>query len=98
MHFHQILIPRPQADLNSTVLDLSSYSTMAINITSQNATLVLKLEPSEELPLVLLLGYQDYPSDSNYVAKVTFPLEANSLGKSCSNVETINLCTIETVI
>ncbi|XP_057193053.1 polycystic kidney disease protein 1-like 2 isoform X3 [Triplophysa rosa] len=75
----EILLPRPQADLKSTVLDLSSYSTMAINITSQNATLVLKLEPSEELPLNLLLGYQDYPSDSNYVAKVTFPLEANSL-------------------
>ncbi|KAA0723782.1 Polycystic kidney disease protein 1-like 2 PC1-like 2 protein [Triplophysa tibetana] len=75
----EILIPRPKSDLNSTVLDLSSYSTMAINITSQNATLVLKLQPSEELPLVLLLGYQDYPSDSNYVAKVTFPLEANSL-------------------
>lgn len=80
---HQILLPRPQADLKSTVLDLSSYSTMAINITSENATLVLKLEPSQELPLIVLLGYQDYPSDSNYVAKVTFPLQADSLGESC---------------
>ncbi|XP_073715481.1 polycystin-1-like protein 2 isoform X1 [Misgurnus anguillicaudatus] len=75
----EIWLPRPETSLNKTFLNLSSYSTMMVNLTAENTSIVFRLEPSEELPLILLLGYEDYPSDKNYIAKVTLPLEGNSL-------------------
>lgn len=60
---------------NNTVLDLGNFSTLIIDVPSPDVTLVLKMEPSEDIPLKLLLGYKDYPTDENYVAQTQFPLE-----------------------
>uniref|UniRef100_W5KFY4 PLAT domain-containing protein n=1 Tax=Astyanax mexicanus TaxID=7994 RepID=W5KFY4_ASTMX len=71
----EILLPRLEAvDLNSTVLDLSKYSTLAINLTNPNTSLVLKLDPSEEIALQLSLGFKYYPNDTHYKAKIQLPL------------------------
>ncbi|XP_048041522.1 LOW QUALITY PROTEIN: polycystic kidney disease protein 1-like 2 [Megalobrama amblycephala] len=74
----EILLPRLDTAVNSTVLDLRNYSTSMITTTTPNITLVLKLRPSEELTLMLLLGYQNYPTEENNVAKVTLPQQGNS--------------------
>ncbi|XP_034046435.1 polycystic kidney disease protein 1-like 2 [Thalassophryne amazonica] len=72
----EILLPRPDIEQqNSTVLDLANFSTLIIDIPSPDVTLVLKLEPSEDISFTLFLGYKDYPSDKNYVAKTTVPRE-----------------------
>ncbi|KAM7406118.1 hypothetical protein PAMP_000517 [Pampus punctatissimus] len=60
---------------NSTVLDLANFSTLIIDVPSPDLTLVLKMEPSEDISFKLFLGYKDYPSDENYVAKTQIPLE-----------------------
>ncbi|XP_069030569.1 polycystin-1-like protein 2 [Embiotoca jacksoni] len=72
----EILLPRPDVGQeNSTVLDLANFSTLIIDVPSPDVTLVLKMEPSEDISFMLFLGYKDYPDDDNYVAKTQIPLE-----------------------
>ncbi|XP_071766137.2 polycystin-1-like protein 2 [Centroberyx gerrardi] len=72
----EILLPRLDVGQeNSTVLDLGNFSTLIIHVPSPDVTLVLKMEPSEDIPFKLLLGYKDYPSEENHVATTQFPLE-----------------------
>lgn len=56
-------------------MDLANFSTLIIDVPSPDVTLVLKMEPSENISFKLFLGYKDYPSDKNYVAKTQIPLE-----------------------
>ncbi|XP_037401275.1 polycystic kidney disease protein 1-like 2 [Pygocentrus nattereri] len=70
----EILLPRAVVEeVNSTFLDLGNYSTLVINVTTPDISLVLKLDPSEETPLQLLLGFQHYPNDTNHKAKIQLP-------------------------
>lgn len=78
----QILLPRLDIGReNNTVLDLANFSTVIIDVPSPDVTLVLKLEPSDEISFMLFLGYKDYPSDENYVAKTQIPLKNSTEGK-----------------
>ncbi|KAF3832649.1 hypothetical protein F7725_026314, partial [Dissostichus mawsoni] len=71
-----ILLPRLDVGQeNSTVLDLANYSTLIIDVPSPDVTLVLKMEPSENISFVIFLGFKDYPNNENYIAKTQFPLE-----------------------
>uniref|UniRef100_A0A672RTA5 Polycystic kidney disease 1 like 2a n=1 Tax=Sinocyclocheilus grahami TaxID=75366 RepID=A0A672RTA5_SINGR len=70
----EILLPRTEvAEVNQTLLELANFSTVIINVTAPNISLVFKLDPSEETPLQLLLGFQDYPNDTNYEARIQLP-------------------------
>ncbi|KAM7014972.1 polycystin-1-like protein 2 [Tautogolabrus adspersus] len=72
----EILLPRLDVGQeNSTVVDLANFSTLIIDVPSPDVTLVLKMEPSEDISFILFLGYKDYPNDENYVAKTRIPLE-----------------------
>ncbi|XP_051235467.1 polycystic kidney disease protein 1-like 2 isoform X2 [Dicentrarchus labrax] len=72
----EILLPRLDVGQeNSTVLDLANFSTLIIDVPSPDVTLVLKMEPSEDISFMLFLGCKDYPNDENYVAKTQIPLE-----------------------
>uniref|UniRef100_A0A3Q3GQB0 Polycystic kidney disease protein 1-like 2 n=1 Tax=Labrus bergylta TaxID=56723 RepID=A0A3Q3GQB0_9LABR len=78
----EILLPRLDVGQeNSTVLDLANFSTLIIDVPSPDVTLVLKMEPSEDISFLLFLGYKDYPNDENYVAKTRMPLENSKEGK-----------------
>lgn len=68
------------AEVNQTLLELGNFSTVVINVTAPNIYLVFKLDPSEEIPLQLLLGFQDYPNDTNYEARIQLPQGGNSEG------------------
>uniref|UniRef100_A0A8C7KXB5 Polycystic kidney disease 1 like 2a n=1 Tax=Oncorhynchus kisutch TaxID=8019 RepID=A0A8C7KXB5_ONCKI len=75
----EILLPRLEGgQVNSTILELGNYSTLMIDVPSPDITLVLKMEPSEDIPFVLLLGYKDYPKDKQYVAKTQMPHQGHS--------------------
>ncbi|XP_016090515.1 polycystic kidney disease protein 1-like 2 [Sinocyclocheilus grahami] len=74
----EILLPRLDTAVNSSVLDLRNFSTLIINITTPNITLVMKFHPSEDLTLILLLGYENQPTEENNVATVTLPQQGNS--------------------
>ncbi|KAL1007239.1 hypothetical protein UPYG_G00083860 [Umbra pygmaea] len=75
----EIFLPRLEdGHDNSTILDLGNYSTLMIDIPSPDVTLVLKMEPSEDIQFVLLLGYQDYPNDKKYEAKIQMPHQGYS--------------------
>ncbi|XP_028258061.1 polycystic kidney disease protein 1-like 2 [Parambassis ranga] len=72
----EILLPRLDVGQeNSTVLDLANFSTLIIDVPSPDVTLVLKMEPSDDISFMLFLGYKDYPDNENYVAKTQMPLE-----------------------
>ncbi|XP_076592785.1 polycystin-1-like protein 2 [Chaetodon auriga] len=72
----EILLPRLDVGQeNSTVLDLANFSTLIIDVPSPDVTLVLKMEPSEDISFMLFLGFEDYPNDENYVAKTQIPQE-----------------------
>lgn len=43
---------------------------------------MLKMEPSDDISFMLFLGYKDYPTDDNYVAKTQLPLKNSTQGKS----------------
>uniref|UniRef100_A0A8C7X6U9 Polycystic kidney disease 1 like 2a n=1 Tax=Oryzias sinensis TaxID=183150 RepID=A0A8C7X6U9_9TELE len=66
----EIFLPRTDmGQENSTILDLAYFSTLMIDVPSPDVTLVLKLQPSEDLSFILLLGYKGYPNYTNYVPK-----------------------------
>lgn len=67
---------------NSTILDLANFSTLIIDIPSPDVTIVLKMEPSEDISFMLFLGYEDYPTNENYVAMTQLPQENFPPGKS----------------
>ena len=70
----QILLPRLDGEqVNSTILNLSNYSTLKINVPSPDVTLVLRMEPSEDLTFKLFLGDKNYPTTADYVAKTQMP-------------------------
>ncbi|XP_064194078.1 polycystin-1-like protein 2 [Anguilla rostrata] len=70
----EIFLPRPDGQqVNSTVLDLRNFSTVAINMTTPNISLVVRLDPSEDITLRLLLGFQYYPKDAHYEAQTQLP-------------------------
>ncbi|KAJ8247277.1 hypothetical protein GJAV_G00244460 [Gymnothorax javanicus] len=70
----EIFLPRADAPpVNSTFLDLGNFSTVAINVTTPTVSLVLRLEPSEDIPLLLLFGPQEYPNDTSYEAETRLP-------------------------
>ncbi|XP_058485671.1 polycystin-1-like protein 2 [Solea solea] len=72
----EILLPRPDAGQeNSTIIDLANFSTVIIDVPSPDVTLVLKMEPSEDISFIVLLGFKEYPDDENYVAKTQIPQE-----------------------
>ncbi|XP_014843096.1 PREDICTED: polycystic kidney disease protein 1-like 2 isoform X1 [Poecilia mexicana] len=74
----EIEIRLPRLDVgqqNSTVLDLANFSTLMIDIPSAEVTLVLKLEPSQDISFMVFLGYKVYPHEKSYVAKTRLPLE-----------------------
>ncbi|XP_032386246.1 polycystic kidney disease protein 1-like 2 [Etheostoma spectabile] len=70
----KILLPRPVGEqVNTSVLDLRNFSTTSIDIPA-DTTLVLKMVPSNDpLPFKLLLGYMDYPTETNNVAMTEMP-------------------------
>lgn len=79
----QILLPRLDVEQeSSTVLDLANFSTLMIDVPSSEVTLVLKMEPSEDISFFVFLGYQNYPNSESYVAKTQIPLENTNEGKS----------------
>lgn len=53
-----------------------------IDVPSADVTLVLKMEPSEDISFLVLLGYKDYPNMESYVAKTRIPLEKTNEGKN----------------
>ncbi|XP_039456255.1 polycystic kidney disease protein 1-like 2 [Oreochromis aureus] len=71
----QVVFPRFAGEqVNTTILDLGNFSTTVIDIPSANSTLVLKMMPSKvPLPFKVLLGYNDYPTETNYVAATEMP-------------------------
>ncbi|XP_061526662.1 polycystin-1-like protein 2 isoform X2 [Phycodurus eques] len=72
----EIILPRLDVGLeNSTVLDLANFSTLIIDVPSPDVTLVLKMDPSENITFMVLLGYKNYPTTEEYVAKTQMPLE-----------------------
>ncbi|XP_061566502.1 polycystin-1-like protein 2 isoform X1 [Cololabis saira] len=72
----EILLPRLDVKHEiSTVLDLANFSTLILDVPSPDVTLVLKMEPSDDISFMLFLGYKDYPNDQSYVAKTRMPLE-----------------------
>lgn len=80
--YSQIFLPRLGGDqVNSTVLDLGNYSTVKIHVPSPNITLVLKMEPSEDLAFKLFLGYKDYPTNELYAAQTQMPHQAATAGR-----------------
>ncbi|XP_067104833.1 polycystin-1-like protein 2 [Osmerus mordax] len=73
-HEIEILLPRLDGEqVNSTILNLSNYSTLKINVPSPDVTLVLRMEPSEDLTFKLFLGDKNYPTTADYVAKTHMP-------------------------
>nr|XP_023646474.1 polycystic kidney disease protein 1-like 2 [Paramormyrops kingsleyae] len=76
----EIFLPRPkESQVSETFLDLGNFSTVAINVTVPNISLVLKLDPSENLTLQLLLGFQSYPNQSHHIAMTNLPQQGATL-------------------
>ncbi|XP_041077005.1 polycystic kidney disease protein 1-like 2 [Polyodon spathula] len=77
----EIFLPRPSADpVNSTVLVLGNFSTVMVNVTAGNPSLVLKLDLALEVPLQLYLGFQYHPNETNFDAETQLPDERYSGG------------------
>ncbi|KAJ7986101.1 hypothetical protein DPEC_G00347310 [Dallia pectoralis] len=75
----EIFLPRlEEGQVNSTFLDLGNYSTLVIDIPSPDVTLVLKMDPSEDITFLVLLGFKDYPNNEQYAAKTQMPRQGNS--------------------
>lgn len=59
---------------------------------------MLKMEPSEDISFMLFLGYQDYPTDENYVAKTQIPEENFPEGKIKTTCVATGYCAVELTV
>ncbi|MEE6499912.1 hypothetical protein FKM82_003634 [Ascaphus truei] len=63
----EIILPRFSAPgEDRSILSLGNFTALLINVTSDNTSLVIHLEPSEDGPLVLYLGNGYHPNETNY--------------------------------
>eukprot|EP00079_Xenopus_tropicalis_P034906 XP_017948677.1 PREDICTED: polycystic kidney disease protein 1-like 2 [Xenopus tropicalis] len=63
----EIILPRfSELEDEKSILSLVNFTSLLINVTSSVNSLVVHLEPSEEIPLVLYLGYEYQPNETNY--------------------------------
>uniref|UniRef100_A0A8C8RBC5 Polycystic kidney disease protein 1-like 2 n=1 Tax=Pelusios castaneus TaxID=367368 RepID=A0A8C8RBC5_9SAUR len=79
----EIILPRlsaPQED--RSLLNLGNVSTLHVNVTSENTSLVIHLETEQDIPLILYLGYGYRPNETNYDLKAHLPHQKNAGGKS----------------
>ncbi|KAJ7986099.1 hypothetical protein DPEC_G00347290 [Dallia pectoralis] len=74
----EIFLPMPEEMQESTIMNLGNYSTLKIDISSPDVTLVLKLNPSKDIAIQLFLGYKYYPNKKQYIAKTQIPLQGNT--------------------
>ena len=51
-----------------------------IDVPSPEVTLVLRIEPSENISFKLLLEFGGYPSEEDHVAQIQMPLEGATEG------------------
>ncbi|XP_034741970.1 polycystic kidney disease protein 1-like 2 [Etheostoma cragini] len=94
----KILLPRPVGEqVNTSVLDLRNFSTTSIDIPA-DTTLVLKMVPSNDpLPFKLLLGYMDYPTETNNVAMTEMPHQGTTQGPGIKSINaTLSITSITT--
>ncbi|XP_069822091.1 polycystin-1-like protein 2 [Dendropsophus ebraccatus] len=70
----EIMLPRDSAaDEAQSTLFLANLSAILVNITSPHHPLVIHLELSEDIPLVLYLGYEYHPNETNYDISTHLP-------------------------
>ncbi|XP_044125233.1 polycystic kidney disease protein 1-like 2 [Bufo gargarizans] len=70
----EIMLPRDSmADGEKSTLFLANLSAVIVNITSPNYPLVIHLEPSEDIALMLYLGYGYHPNETNYDINTHLP-------------------------
>ncbi|XP_056382167.1 polycystic kidney disease protein 1-like 2 [Hyla sarda] len=70
----EIMLPRDSiAGGEKSTLFLANLSALLVNITSPHYPLVLHLEPSEDIPLKLYLGYEYHPNETNYDISTHLP-------------------------
>ncbi|XP_064316001.1 polycystin-1-like protein 2 [Phalacrocorax carbo] len=66
----EIMLPRLSATQEDKILlNLGNFSTFQINVTSENASIVIHLESEHDIPLILYLGYSYRPNETNYDMK-----------------------------
>ncbi|NWU61307.1 PK1L2 protein, partial [Pterocles burchelli] len=66
----EIMLPRLSATQEDKILlNLGNFSTFQVNVTSENASLVIHLESEHDIPLILYLGYGYHPNETNYDMK-----------------------------
>ncbi|XP_053556626.1 polycystic kidney disease protein 1-like 2 [Bombina bombina] len=77
----EIILPRSSmADEEKNILSLGNFTALLINVTSANIPLVIHLETSVELPLVLYLGYEFHPNETNYDIMTHLPNDLSGKG------------------
>nr|XP_020470540.1 polycystic kidney disease protein 1-like 2 isoform X1 [Monopterus albus] len=71
----EILMPNLNGQqVNTSVLNLRNYSTVGLDVPSDDNILLLKMVPSKDpLPFKVFLGYMGYPTETNYVAMTEMP-------------------------
>ncbi|XP_053305767.1 polycystic kidney disease protein 1-like 2 [Spea bombifrons] len=70
----EIILPRFSPDEEEkSIINLGNFTALLINVTSASVPLVIHLEPSEEIPLILYLGYEYHPNDTNYDITTRLP-------------------------
>ncbi|CAJ0940606.1 unnamed protein product [Ranitomeya imitator] len=70
----KIILPRePMADGEKSTLSLANVSSLLVNVTSPHYPLVIHLEPSEDMSLILYLGYEYHPNETNYDISTRLP-------------------------
>ncbi|XP_020848314.2 polycystin-1-like protein 2 [Phascolarctos cinereus] len=78
----EIVLPRfAKLKDTQTVLNLTTSTTLQVNMTSGNASLVIHLEWDFDLALTLYLGYGYHPNETNYDVKTHLHPKTNLTGQ-----------------
>ncbi|PIO34794.1 hypothetical protein AB205_0184290, partial [Aquarana catesbeiana] len=63
----EIMLPRDSTDNDvKRIFYLANLTSVLVNVTSASLPLVIHVEPSQHIPLVLYLGYEYHPNETNY--------------------------------
>uniref|UniRef100_G3VUE5 Polycystic kidney disease protein 1-like 2 n=1 Tax=Sarcophilus harrisii TaxID=9305 RepID=G3VUE5_SARHA len=78
----EIVLPRfTKLKDTQTILNLTTSSTLQVNMTFGNASLVIHLEWDFDLPLILYMGYGYHPNETNYDVKTHLYPKTDHTGK-----------------
>ncbi|XP_060551059.1 polycystin-1-like protein 2 [Pantherophis guttatus] len=74
----EIRLPSPATQEDKNILNLGNFTAVQVNVTSADSSLVIYLEVDQNIPLILYLGYDYLPNETDHELMARLPQNRNT--------------------